>query len=133
MPARILVIEDDPNTLELMTYLLAAFGHDPLTAGNGVAGMGLASAERPDLIICDIQLPELDGYGVARALAEDPKLSGIPLIAITALAMVGDRERILAAGFDGYMSKPIVPETFVDQLDCYLPPALHARRPEMGK
>jgi two-component system cell cycle response regulator DivK len=133
MPARILVIEDDPNTLELMIYLLDAFGHSPLTAGNGVAGMTLASAERPDLIVCDIQLPELDGYGVARALAEDPRLSTIPLIAITALAMVGDRERILAAGFDGYMSKPIVPETFVGQLDHYLPPALHSHRPETRK
>ena len=128
MPARILVIEDDPNTMELMTYLLTAFGHTPLTAGNGVAGVALASAEQPDLIVCDIQLPELDGYGVARALAEDPRLSDIPLIAVTALAMVGDREKILAVGFDGYMSKPIIPETFVEQLDCYLPAALHARR-----
>jgi CheY-like chemotaxis protein len=133
MPARILVIEDDPNTLELMTYLLGAFGHTALAACNGVAGMAVASAERPDLIVCDIQLSELDGYGVACALAENSQLSAIPVIAVTALAMVGDRERILAAGFDGYMSKPIVPETFVGELDRYLPPALHARRATTGE
>jgi len=131
MPARILVIEDDPNTLELMTYLLTAFGHTVLTATDGFAGLALAGADGPDLIVCDIQLPALDGYGVARALAGNPRLKGIPLIAITALAMVGDRENILAAGFDGYMSKPIVPETFVADLDGYLPAALHARRVEV--
>ncbi len=128
MPARILVIEDDPNTLELMIYLLTAFGHTVLTAGNGIAGLAVASAEKPDLIACDIQLPHLDGYGVARALAKDLDLSSIPLIAVTAFSMVGDREAILSAGFDGYISKPIAPESFAEQLDRYLPPALHARR-----
>jgi CheY-like chemotaxis protein len=128
MPARILVIEDDPNTLELMTYLLTAFGHIVLTAADGVTGLALARAERPDLIACDIQLPQLDGFGVARALAENPELSGIPLIAVTAFSMVGDREAILNAGFDDYISKPIEPEKFVGQLDRYLPPALHARQ-----
>jgi CheY-like chemotaxis protein len=128
MPARILVIEDDPNTLELMTYLLTAFGHSVLTAADGVTGLAMARAERPDLIACDIQLPQLDGFGVARALAEEPELSGIPLIAVTAFSMVGDREAILNAGFDDYISKPIDPEKFVGQLDRYLPLALHARR-----
>jgi CheY-like chemotaxis protein len=133
MPARILVIEDDPNTLELLTYLLTAFGHTVLTADNGVAGLAVARAERPDLIACDIQLPQLDGLGVARALGADPELSAIPLIAVTAFSMVGDRESILTAGFDAYISKPIAPETFVAQLDRYLPPALHARCAAMGQ
>jgi CheY-like chemotaxis protein len=132
MPARILVIEDDPNTLELMTYLLTAFGHTVLTAENGVAGLAMARAERPDLIACDIQLPQLDGLGVARELAKDPELAGIPLIAVTAFSMVGDRETILSAGFDDYISKPIEPEKFVAQLDRYLPAALHARRTAAG-
>lgn len=126
MPARVLVIEDDPNTLELMTYLLTAFGHTVLAANNGATGLALAGAERPDLIACDIQLPGLDGYGVARSLAGDPELAGIPLIAVTAFSMVGDRELILSAGFDDYISKPIVPESFVEHLNRYLPPALHA-------
>ena len=131
MPARILVIEDDPNTLELFVYLLNAFGHAVFTADNGIVGLAIAASERPDLILCDIQLPQLDGYGVARALANDPDLGAIPLVAVTAFSMVGDRESILGAGFDDYISKPIVPETFVAQLDRYLPAALHARRVEM--
>lgn len=129
MPARILVIEDDPNTLELMAYLLGAFGHTVLRADNGLDGVALAAAERPDLIACDIQLPGLDGYGVARCLAGEPGLADIPLLAVTAFSMVGDRESILSAGFDDYISKPIVPETFVDQLDRYLPRGLRAGRP----
>ncbi len=132
MPARILVIEDDPNTLELLTYLLTAFGHTVLTANNGIDGLAVAAAERPDLIACDIQLPQLDGFGVARALAKDPELGAIPLIAVTAFSMVGDREAILGAGFDDYISKPIVPETFVVQLNCYLPVELHARYAATG-
>jgi CheY-like chemotaxis protein len=128
VPARILVIEDDPNTMELMTYLLSAFGHTVLCAGNGLDGVALAAEQRPDLIACDVQLPALDGYGVARRLADDPELAGIPLIAVTAFSMVGDRETILSAGFDDYISKPIIPETFVEQLDRFLPQALRVGR-----
>jgi len=132
MAARILVIEDDANTLELMTYLLTAFGHVALTARNGEAGVAAIRAAPPDLVVCDIQLPRLDGYGVARTLLDDPGLSRIPLIAVTALAMVGDREKILSAGFDGYLSKPIAPETFVAELERFLPADLHGRRPLPG-
>lgn len=128
MPARILVIEDDPNTMELMTYLLSAFGHTVLRADNVLDGVALAAAERPDLIACDVQLPRLDGYGVARRLSDNPELAAIPLVAVTAFSMVGDRETILGAGFDDYISKPIVPETFVEQLDRFLPPALRVGR-----
>src|ERR1051325_3266248 len=92
--ARILVIEDKPANLELMTYLLNAFGHSVLAAGNGLDGVQLASRERPELIICDIQLPDIDGFEVARRLRGDPELASIPLVAVTALAMVGDRHRI---------------------------------------
>jgi CheY-like chemotaxis protein len=127
MPARILVIEDDSTMLELFRYLLEAAGHAVTTAVDGAAGLDLARSQRPDLIACDIQLPLLDGYGVARALADDPRLCSVPRIAITALAMVGDREKILKAGFDDYLSKPIEPETFVANLDRYLPPALRSQ------
>lgn len=125
MPARILVIEDNRANLELMTYLLKAFGHTLLVAHDGEAGLISALRDRPHLIVCDVQIPKLDGYEVARRLNSQPALRSIPLVAVTALAMVGDRDKVLAAGFDGYISKPIVPETFVSQVEGFLP--LHLR------
>lgn len=122
--ARVLVIEDNPANLELMAYLLRAFGHQPLEAVDGHTGLATARDAAPDLILCDVQLPGLDGYGVARALKADPVLRGVPLVAVTAFAMVGDRDRVLAAGFDGYLAKPIVPETFVKEVEAFLRPAL---------
>jgi CheY-like chemotaxis protein len=120
MAARILIIEDNPTNLELMTYLLMAFGHTVLTATDGEAGVAAAHREGPDLIVCDVHLPKLDGYGVAEQLKRHPALSAIPLVAVTALAMVGDRDKVLAAGFDGYLAKPIVPETFVQEVEAFL-------------
>ncbi len=119
--ARILVIEDNPANLGLMVYLLRAFGHEPLEAASGEQGLDLVRAQLPDLILCDLRLPGIDGAQIARTLQGDAGLAGIPLIAVTAQAMVGDRDRILAEGFDGYITKPIVPETFLDQLAPYLP------------
>ena len=119
--ARILIIEDNPTNMELMVYLLNAFGYTPLTAHDGEAGVATARRERPDLIICDVHLPKLDGYGVVAQLKQDPALRPIPALAVTALAMVGDRERLLAAGFDGYIGKPIEPDTFVAQIESFLP------------
>jgi CheY-like chemotaxis protein len=120
MGARILVIEDNPTNLELMTYLLRAFGHTPLTAGDGEAGVEAALRERPDLVLCDLAMPRLDGYGVVRRLKADPALRHIPVVAVTASAMVGDRDRVIATGFDGYISKPIDPETFVAEVEGFL-------------
>lgn len=120
MARRILVIEDNQMSLELTVYLLQAFGYAVLTATNGLEGLELIKREKPDLIICDIDLPKMNGYEVASYLNEDPQLCRIPLIAFTALAMVGDRERVLAAGFDGYMSKPIIPEQFIKQVEAFL-------------
>jgi len=128
MPARILVIEDNGPSLRLMTYLLRAFGYEPLSATDGVEGLRIAEEEHPDLVICDIQLPKLDGYGVARALKAAAPLGEARIIAVTASAMVGDRERVLAAGFDGYIAKPITPETFVRDAETFLPDALRAKR-----
>jgi two-component system cell cycle response regulator len=121
--ARMLVIEDNSANLELMTYLIEAFGHTPITAADGASGLALAFAEQLDLILCDVQLPDLDGYVIAERLKRDPARSAIPLIAVTALAMVGDRDQLLAAGFDGYIAKPIAPESFVPQIEGFLPPA----------
>jgi two-component system cell cycle response regulator len=121
MPARILLIEDNPTNLQLMVYLLRAFGHETTTAAAGEEGIEAVHRDSPDLVICDIQMPGIDGYEVARRLKRDPSCARIPLVAVTALAMVGDSERALSAGFDGYISKPIDPENFVSQVEAFLP------------
>lgn len=120
MGVNILIIEDNPTNLELMTYLLNAFGHRVLAANTGIQGLETAKRERPDLIICDVQLPDISGCEVARWLKSEPELRHIPLVAVTALAMLGDRERMIAAGFDGYLAKPIDPETFVGKMEAFL-------------
>lgn len=129
MTARILVIEDNPDNMELMTYLLQAYGHATLMARDGEEGLSEARREMPDLIVCDIHLPKMDGYQVIRALKSDAALRRIPIVAVTALAMVGDREKMIAAGFDSYIAKPIVPETFVAQVEEFLRPDQRSATP----
>jgi len=109
LTARVLLIEDNAANMELMTYLLQAFGHATLAARDGKEGLEIAQREDPDLIVCDIQLPVMNGYEVARRIKADPALRNIPLVAVTAYAMVDDRRKTLAAGFDGYLTKPIAP------------------------
>ena len=121
MSARILVIEDNGANLELMRYLLTAFGYTVEAAMDGQRGLELMRSAPFDLVICDIQLPILDGYAVARARNSEVALRDVPLIAVSALAMVGDRDRILGSGFDGYIAKPLAPQTFVSQVETYLP------------
>ncbi len=123
MAARVLLIEDNRPSLELMSYLLHAFGHTPIEARNGVDGLEILRTERPDLVVCDIDLPRLDGYSLAGQAKANPETREIPLVAVTALAMVGDRDRALRAGFDGFLTKPIEPETFVQELERFLIPA----------
>ena len=106
--------------MELMLYLLAAFGHTTIAARDGEEGVEAALRLVPDLILCDLALPKLDGFGVARRLRADDRLRDVPLIAVTASAMVGDRDKVIAIGFDGYISKPITPETFVAEVESYL-------------
>jgi two-component system cell cycle response regulator len=118
--ARILIIEDNPTNLELMSYLLKAFGHEVLTAMDGAEGIEAVRRSTVELILCDVQLPKLDGFGVVAHLKSQPALRSIPIVAVTALAMVGDRDKLLAAGFDGYLSKPIDPETFVSAVVAFL-------------
>jgi CheY-like chemotaxis protein len=127
-PTRILVVEDNDTNRALMVYLLKAFGYDTLEAVDGKQGVDIARREQPELIVCDVQLPKLDGYGVVDQLKTDVALRDIPIVAVTAFAMVGDRNKILSAGFDGYIGKPIEPETFVAQLAAFLPPKLRSGR-----
>jgi two-component system cell cycle response regulator len=126
MSTRILVIEDNPANMELMVYLLHAFGHIPLLAYDGEEGVGVARRERPDLVICDVHLPRMDGYGVLHQLRSDPALKRVPVLAVTALAMVGDREKLLNAGFDGYIGKPVEPEAFMTQIGQFIGAEQHA-------
>jgi CheY-like chemotaxis protein len=121
--ARMLVVEDQAENLDLMVYLLTAFGHEALVARDGAEGLTVVTRERPDLVVMDLQMPLVDGYEAASRLKKDPELSAIPLVAVTAYAMVGDRERIMAAGFDGYLTKPIDPTVFVRELERYLIPS----------
>jgi CheY-like chemotaxis protein len=122
MPVRILVIEDNAANLELMTYLLRAYGYETLMATDGETGLKLAQRERPQAVVCDIQMPRMDGFGVLRALKSDPATKAIPVVAVTAFAMVGDKERIMAAGFDGYIGKPIDLKEFLDTVRSMVEP-----------
>lgn len=129
MATRILVIEDNPANMELVRYVLEAFGYTVIAAADGEKGVDLARAAPPDLVICDLQLPGIDGIEVAKRLKALPALTRVPLVAVTAYAMVGDRERLLAGGFDGYIAKPIDPQTFVPQVAAFLKSPAPARAP----
>jgi len=128
--ARVLVIEDNQANLELMGYLLRAFGHEVLAATRGEDGLEMALRELVDLIICDLKLPQMDGWEVCQQLKANPALRQVPVIAITAYVMPGDRDRALAAGFDEYIAKPIVPESFVQQADEFLRSGQRGRLPQ---
>lgn len=119
-----LIVEDNAANRELMDYLLRAFGFETLKAVDGRIGLDVARRERPDLILCDIQMPEMDGVEFASHVKSDPLLEDVPLIAVTALAMVGDRERLLREKFDDYIAKPIEPQTFVQHVNAALPEPL---------
>lgn len=92
-------------------------------AETGPQGLELAAKLRPDLILLDIQLPGMDGHAVARALKSDPLLKAIPVVAVTSYAMAGDREKCIAAGAEGYIEKPMNPESFVAEVERFLPHA----------
>lgn len=127
MPARVLIVEDNPINRELVDYLLRSFGFDTLRAVDGSIGLDVAARERPDLVLCDIQMPVVDGLEFARRLRADPLLRDTPLVAVTAFAMVGDSDRILAQGFDAYVAKPIEPTELLAVVDSLLPAALRSR------
>src|SRR3984893_14580493 len=128
MAARILIVEDHENNLALVSYLLSEFGHVPVGIGDPEAGLEAALRESFDLILIDILMPRMDGFEMVRRIRTDPPRLHTPLVAVTALAMVGDRDRILSAGFDGYVSKPINPRSFVQEVDMFLPPDKRSRR-----
>ncbi len=117
---KVLVIEDNEINLYLMRTILQKLGHQVIEAQDGFTGVELAIAERPDLILMDIQLPGLDGYGATKKIRANEETKDIPIIAITSYAMVGDREKILTAGCTAYIEKPIEPKSFIEELKKYL-------------
>ncbi|WP_291984580.1 response regulator [Luteitalea sp.] len=120
--ATVLLIEDNPENRYLVTFLLEQRGHQVVPAASGPQGLDLAARVAPDLILLDIQLPGMDGHAVTRALKADPQLRAIPVVAVTSHAMVGDREKCLEAGAEGYLEKPIDPETFIAAIEQFLTP-----------
>lgn len=121
MTAQVLIVEDNIANRELMAYLFQSAGYAPAMASDGIEGLQRARERRPDIILADLNMPRLDGYGLLHALRADDDLRDVTVLAVTALAMVGDRDRVLQAGFDGYVTKPIDPETLVATVEAFIP------------
>jgi CheY-like chemotaxis protein len=121
MKTKILYIEDNDQNFYLVNFIMSAKGYAVMRGRDGREGIDLATREKPDLILLDIQLPVMDGYETARELRKIPGVSPIPVIALTSYAMAGDREKALEAGCTGYIEKPINPKTFTEQIQQYLP------------
>jgi len=120
MRTTILLIEDNEQNRYLATFLLEKRGYAVISSNDGPQGIECAGRFLPHLILLDIQLPSMDGYAVAQTLRGNPALAGIPIVAVTSYAMPGDREKALAAGCNGYIEKPINPETFVAEIEHFL-------------
>ena len=118
--ARILIVEDNPANMTIGIFLLESAGHTLLSATDAEVGLALAREQRPDLILMDIQLPGMDGLQATMQLKRDPSTQAIPVIALTALAMKGDEERIRAAGCDGYIAKPMRYREFLTTIAAHL-------------
>lgn len=116
-PRSILLIEDNEQNRYLLTFLLEQHGYTVMSAEDGPRGIEAAKTFLPSIILLDIQLPTMDGYSVARALRQIEDLVVIPIVAVTSYAMPGDRERAIASGCNGYLEKPIDPETFVAEME----------------
>jgi two-component system, cell cycle response regulator DivK len=117
----ILVVEDNERNLKLLRDVLEYAGYDVRAAGTAEDGITLAVNEPPDLVLMDLQLPGIDGMEALRRLRESPRTARIPVVAVTAQAMKQDRERVLAAGFDAYVEKPISVRPFLDQVRGFFP------------
>jgi CheY-like chemotaxis protein len=117
---RILVVDDNAANLDLMLYLLRSFGHDPEGKPDALAALESARTGNFELVLADILMPGMNGYEFARRLKADAALASTPLVAVTALAMPADRMGADEAGFDGYITKPIDPRTFVSQVEAFL-------------
>ncbi len=121
---RVLLAEDNPVNCELLRELLEARGYNVIEAPDGQEALRIIEQAHPDIVLLDIGMPVMDGFAVMRKIRENPSLATLPVLAVTAYAMRGDRERVLNAGFDGYLSKPINPRDLANEIERLL------RRPE---
>jgi len=114
--AKALIVEDNENNMELISFILEANGYETIKAENGLSGVDMALGEKPDFIILDIQLPDIDGMEVLKRIRESQEGKMVTIIAMTSYAMSGDKDRMLRAGFTGYIEKPIDPELVIKQI-----------------
>ncbi len=118
--SKILIAEDNATNRELFRELLEARGYTVVEACDGREALQMIDQAQPDILLLDIGMPVLDGFAVVRAIRENPRVAALPVLAVTAYAMQGDRERILTSGFDGYLSKPINAKSLAEELDRLL-------------
>jgi CheY-like chemotaxis protein len=116
----VLIAEDNAVNRELLRELLEGRGYRVLEACHGEEALAMIAAAKPDILLLDVGMPVLDGFGVARRIRDNPELASLPVLAVTAYAMQGDREKILNSGFDGYLSKPINPAALDRELELLL-------------
>ena len=121
MSRRILVVEDHEDNRQILRDLLASMGYAIIEAVNGEEAVAIAAAERPDLILMDIQMPVMDGYEATRRIKADPELCAIPIIVVTSYALSGDEEKARSAGCDDYVTKPYSPRALLTKIREYLP------------
>ncbi len=118
--SKILIAEDNPVNRELLRELLEVRGHTVVEACDGEEALRIIEQTQPDLVLLDIGMPILDGFGVIRKIRENPRFASMPVVAVTAYAMQGDREKILSSKFDGYLSKPVDARSLAQELDRVL-------------
>jgi two-component system, cell cycle response regulator DivK len=116
---KVLIIEDNEENMYLFGFILRKHGYEVIEAKDGIQGLDTAVRENPDLILLDIQLPQLDGYEVVRRLRKSNTHQNVPIIAITSFALTGDKDKCLNVGCDDYMEKPIDPEKFISMVNRY--------------
>ncbi len=121
-PIRVLIVDDNEKNMRLARDVLRLAGFETIEAASGGEGITLALEHVPDLILMDVRLPDMDGTSAARKIREDARTARIPIVALTSLAMKGDREVLLAAGFDGYLEKPISVRKFPQQVRSFVRP-----------
>ena len=121
MTKRILVVEDQEDNRQILRDLLGSVGYDLIEAGDGEAGVAAATAQHPDLILMDIQLPVMDGYEATRRIKANPELKGIPIIVVTSYALSGDEAKAREAGCDAYVTKPYSPRQLLAKIREFLP------------
>lgn len=124
---KVLVIEDNQQNMYMITFLLESYGYQVIQTFNGIDGIAYAKQTTPDIILLDIQLPQMDGYAIARELRKINAILEVPIIAVTSYAMPGDKQKALEAGATGYIEKPINPDTFITEMESYLPEYLRKK------